>query len=302
MDERVPASLLIEAVYKNSSRALSPSFSSTGLRTNDLKFRSLGFFPQTRVAEDFLLNSRFVRDDSESVLSVQEYFRDSSILMLSEADNLPKSSTLSLPRSPKMTMSLENVIKNRRSIRLFTGDPADLGSVACLLRSGSAISGAVNYELEQDAHCDIRLRNTPSAGGLYPIDCLLVALKVSDLGPGVYRYIPSQDCLAPHTSTVESVLASISVPESMISLSQASCLIILAAHFWKTMRKYGARGTRFVFHEAGEMSENIHLAAVALGLASTDNASYYDDELDEALGFDGLHTSAIHMIVLGSAG
>jgi SagB-type dehydrogenase family enzyme len=303
MNEEVPDSLLVDAVYKNSSRALSPSFNATGLRTNDIRFRSLGLFPQVRVAEDFLLNSRFVRDDAEAILSVQEYFRDSSILMLSEAANVPTSSdAVALPKSPKMTMSVENALRSRRSTRAFTGDAAGFDSIGALLRCGAGMSAVMSYELEQGARCELKMRNAPSAGGLYPIDCILVALNVKKLDSGIYTYNSAKDSLDPHIGRIESILASISVPEDVIAVSQASCLIILVAQFWRSMRKYGARGTRFIFHEAGAISQNIHLGAVTLGLATTDNASYYDDELDEALGCDGLHRSAIHMIVVGSAG
>jgi len=301
MDAKLSESLIVDAVYKNSSRPLSPSLSATGLRTNDLKFRALGVFPQLRTAEEFLLNSRFVRDDSETILSIQEYFRDSSMVMLSEADNaLASPSAIQIPQSPEITMSLKNALKGRRSTRIFTGDVSSLDTVAALLRCGSGKSGQVEYELTEGCHCELNLRTAASAGGLYPVDCLLVALKVDGLDRGVYGYNPGEDCLDPHYAITDAVLASVSVPDNVIAISQASCLIILVARFWKSMRKYGPRGIRFIFQEAGAISQNIHLTAVALGLGTTDNASFYDDELDEALGFDGLHSSAIHMIVVGS--
>jgi SagB-type dehydrogenase family enzyme len=66
------------------------------------------------------------------------------------------------------------------------------------------------------------------------------------------------------------------------------------------MRKYGNRGLRFLFLEAGAMAQNIHLACEALGLGSFDCASVYDDEVHEALGIDGLHESLLHTVIIGA--
>jgi SagB-type dehydrogenase family enzyme len=79
-------------------------------------------------------------------------------------------------------------------------------------------------------------------------------------------------------------------------------LLLLVGRPWRSMRKYGARGMRHVFLEAGAMAEHVHLAATALGLGSVDCSSVYDDEAHEALGMDGLYEALLHVVVVGSEG
>jgi hypothetical protein len=67
------------------------------------------------------------------------------------------------------------------------------------------------------------------------------------------------------------------------------------------MRKYGDRGLRFVFIEAGAIAENIHLPTVAFVYGSVDCASVHEDEIHDALGIDGGDEALIHAIVLGYA-
>jgi len=43
----------------------------------------------------------------------------------------------------------------------------------------------------------------------------------------------------------------------------------------------------------------VNLAAAALGIGSVDSSSFYDDEVHEALGFDGVFEALVHAQVLG---
>ena len=57
---------------------------------------------------------------------------------------------------------------------------------------------------------------------------------------------------------------------------------------------------RYVFLEAGAMAEHISLAAVGIGIGDVHCGSFYDDEVHEAMGIDGLHEALIHSVFLGS--
>lgn len=56
----------------------------------------------------------------------------------------------------------------------------------------------------------------------------------------------------------------------------AAVIGALVARPWRSMRKYGPRGMRLTLHESGAMSQQLHLAATALGLAGTDWSGFYD--------------------------
>jgi SagB-type dehydrogenase family enzyme len=158
--------------------------------------------------------------------------------------------------------------------------------------------------LLQGGDAELNFRTVPSGGGLYPIDMYVVVLNVVGLREGIYHYIPRSDSLSEigDSAEVQAVLQGFAVSEEIISLSRACAIFLLIGQPWRSMRKYGNRGMRFMFMEAGAIAEHLNLAAVALGLGSVDCSSYYDDEVNEALGLDGVYQTIIHSLLVGSPG
>ena len=76
-------------------------------------------------------------------------------------------------------------------------------------------------------------------------------------------------------------------------------LFFITALFERSTFKYGSRGYRFIFLEAGHMAQNLNLAAVALGLGSVNICGYHDRDVDNLLNIDGLNQSTIYMVGLG---
>jgi SagB-type dehydrogenase family enzyme len=76
-------------------------------------------------------------------------------------------------------------------------------------------------------------------------------------------------------------------------------MVFITALFQRSTFKYGPRGYRFAFLEAGHVAQNINLASTAMGLGSVNICGYFDREIDELLGIDGLKHSTIYMIGIG---
>jgi SagB-type dehydrogenase family enzyme len=98
---------------------------------------------------------------------------------------------------------------------------------------------------------------------------------------------------------VAAAVAAFAIPEEVIALNRAALVLLLVGRPWKVLRKYGDRGIRYLFVEAGALAENVHLACGALGLGSVDCASVHDNELHAALGFDGEFRMLVHTVVIG---
>jgi SagB-type dehydrogenase family enzyme len=296
---------LAGAVFANSYRALHPAVASTGFRTHALRLRSLGQASFSRPAEDFLINTRYRREDRESEASIQSYFFDSGVALLSlvglEGD--AGLEQIELPEGVKLRRELGEVLSRRRSRRSFTGDSLPLAFLASIIRAGGAITASATADMTDGGEADLHFRTAPSGGGLYPIDLYLAALRIDQLESALYRYAPRFDRLVRtgDGDDVDAVVRAFAVPEEIIALSQAAAIVLLVARPWRSMRKYGDRGLRFVFIEAGAIAENIHLATVALGYGSVDCASVHEDEIHDALGIDGGDEALIHAIVLGYA-
>ena len=299
------------SVGVNSYRLAAPDVRAVGLRTNQLRFDNLGSDPQVhgttfpRPAEDFLVASRLA-STREAELSAMDYFGDVMATTIAQTDDDPVADAdlIRLPRGAGAPLTLEEALHRRRSIRRFSGDPLRLDQVATLLRLGDGVSAEAEIELLRGGSVLHHFRTAPSGGGLYPVELLLVALSVNGLDPGVYRYAPLRDALVrvAGRGVLNGVQDAFSVAAGAIALDTASAILLLTAHPWRAMRKYGPRGLRFVLHEGGSITQNVHLAATSLGLGSTDCASYADDVVHAALGMDGVQTAVIHTVVLGWRG
>jgi SagB-type dehydrogenase family enzyme len=145
------------------------------------------------------------------------------------------------------------------------------------------------------------LRVVPSGGGLYPLEIFFHCARVAGLQPGLYHYNPIRHhCrfLCPGDETGR--LAQATAYPGFIS--KANVIILISALFQRSTFKYGDRGYRFTLLEAGHVAQNINLVASALRLASVNIGGYFDAEIDEFLGIDGLLHSTVYMIAVGKNG
>ena len=81
----------------------------------------------------------------------------------------------------------------------------------------------------------------------------------------------------------------------------AACSFLWTAVFERTLRKYGDRGLRYVYLDAGHVGHALQLAAAALGLGSCCIGALFDDEVNRLLGIDGVHESIVYAASVGSA-
>lgn len=293
-------------LYNNAYKSVDPWVRSTGLRTNALRYRTLSHSELPQVAEEFLINTTLRRNDSETASSVAAYFSDAHVTMLAgrEAEQVVAADDVLLPPPVNLTVELGEAFARRRSQRRYTGDSMGLDYLATVLRAAVGVTGVADATLKSGGTARLGFRAAPSAGGLYPIDLFLVAQNVIKLPRGVYQCAPHPDRLVPvgGNDVADAVMGGIAVSEDMISLRRADVICLLIAQPWRAMRKYGPRGMRFVFMEAGSVAQNINLAAVALGFGSVECASVYDDEVNAALGLDGVFRSLVHTVIVGYPG
>jgi SagB-type dehydrogenase family enzyme len=66
-------------------------------------------------------------------------------------------------------------------------------------------------------------------------------------------------------------------------LKDAAALVVFAAVFKRTTRKYGKCGDRYVHIEAGHAGQNLFLQAEVLGLGTVVVGAFNDDEVAEVL-------------------
>ena len=286
----------------NAYHSVNGWFGSTGFRTHGLAFKDLGGH-ERGIGEEFLVQTRYRRSDRETESSVEAYFVDAGTVTLSRngQENVAGLTTVVLPPSHGLSGDLADLLVRRRSVRQYTGEELGLDKVAAVLRAAGGVTGVGRVPLEAGGERMIAFRTAPSAGGLYPLELWLLPLRVRGLSRAVWRYDPRHDLLveeADATAVGEAVDA-FTVPDELMSLSRASLILLLVGRPWKVMRKYGPRGVRFLFLEAGAMAQNVHLACASSGLGSVDCASVRDDAVHAALHLDGELRLLVHTVVIG---
>ena len=174
----------------------------------------------------------------------------------------------------KGEMSLEECIYKRRSIRSFESRKLTLYEISQLLW---AMQGITDERLG--------LRAAPSAGALYPLEIYVVK------DDGVYHYDPHGHRLEVlGTKDVRDELASSALGQSCVR--QAAVNFVICAVYERVTTattKYGEKGVRFTDMEAGHAAQNLHLEAVALGLASVPVGAFMEEGVAKALSLPKGH-------------
>jgi SagB-type dehydrogenase family enzyme len=70
--------------------------------------------------------------------------------------------------------------------------------------------------------------------------------------------------------------------------------------FQRSKWKYKQRAYRYVYLDAGQIAQNLALAAVALELGSCHIGALYDDEVNALLGVDGEEESIVYTTAVGT--
>jgi SagB-type dehydrogenase family enzyme len=141
-------------------------------------------------------------------------------------------------------------------------------------------------------------RSVPSGGALYPLEVYVTAARVEGLPCGVFHLDPLRHVLEvqQEASVAEALAAASPLPGLM---SEAAAVLFITAVFWRTRFKYGLRGYRFALLEAGHAMQNVLLAATALRVPALPLGGYYDAQVEELLGVDGVDESVVYAAALG---
>jgi len=172
----------------------------------------------------------------------------------------------------KGKVSLEEAIAKRRSVRRYRTDLLTLPQLSQILWSAQGITGAG------------KLRAAPSAGATYPLEIFVVIGKqaVEELEAGIYHYEVDSHSLSLHLQgDFRRDLAQAALDQGFIA--GAPIDVVICAIYTRTSYTYGRRGERYVHIEVGHVGENIHLQAVALGLATAEVGAFDDEGVRKIL-------------------
>jgi SagB-type dehydrogenase family enzyme len=162
------------------------------------------------------------------------------------------------------------------------------------------LSGAYGLSRLNQLESGLRFhsRPVPSAGGLYPLELYVMTERVVGADDGIHHFELATNTLRhlqprpDHGKLVEVFL-------SQYFLEHTNLLVMISAVFPRTLRKYGARGYRYVLFEAGHVAQTLCLLAAELGLGSLCVGGFWDARLNRLLHFDGTTQAVVYCVGIG---
>ncbi|MEO0113967.1 MAG: SagB/ThcOx family dehydrogenase [candidate division WOR-3 bacterium] len=206
------------------------------------------------------------------------------IIMSGFSQKPKKGEKVKLPE-PKYSskISVEEALKDRRSVRSYKNEPLTLEEVSQLLWAC------------QGKTAEWGGRTAPSAGATYPLDVYLVVGNVTGLASGVYKYEPDDHSIEMiKEKDVRNDLAGAAWGQAFIA--KAPITIVLTCIYRRTTGRYGERGVRYVHMEAGHCGQNVHLQCETMGLGTVMVGAFSDERVKEILG---IKAEPLYIIPIG---
>lgn len=164
-----------------------------------------------------------------------------------------------------------------------------------LLRWGAGIVRTRWLLSEEEYH----FRTYSSAGALYPVELYVAWSGSLELGAGLYSFDPRGPSLRLlRRGDARPALAAAAADEA---IAGAGAVLVLTGILWRTAWKYGERGYRHLYWDAGTMLANLLALADSAGIDARIETGFVDAQVNELLGVDGTHEASLALLAVGRA-
>lgn len=198
-----------------------------------------------------------------------------------------------LPAPARVETPLSDVIAGRHTARQMAPGPVTLDELSALL---FAAYGENRDNTGNEFPRPFRV--IPSGGALYPLEIYFHTTRVEGLDAGLYHYNPHRNSVARLIRGDLTHKLCQTVAQTNIPLD-ASVMIFVTALFQRTSFKYGERSYRFALIECGHMMQNLCLMAQGLGMGAAPVGGFFDREVDQILGIDGVNHATLYLAAIG---
>lgn len=247
------------------------------------------FRPQAdNIGADFVRLTRYIYErESDQTLGIPR--PDAVKVRAGELVSLPAIGRIDIPE-----ISLHKAIEQRRSVRKYSDAPLSMDDLSFILWSS-----AWARDFRSNERMEITLRNVPSAGARHPLETYLDIRRVEGIKPGLYYYHPIKHCLVLVDSSTAKATQIYEACMRQEMVNTAAVNVILTAVPYRCAWRYGQRGYRYLYLDAGHVGQNLHLAAEAVGAGACMIGAYLDEAMNETLGLDGMDEFVIYIASIG---
>lgn len=146
-------------------------------------------------------------------------------------------------------------------------------------------------------------KNSPSGGGLHPIEAFVLVQRVEGLPAGAYHYHSTEHALQPIQSMSMEAMASLAheLVAGQAWFANAPVMVLMAARFQRNYWKYRnhPKAWRVIQLDAGHLSQILCLSATELGYGAFITGAINDECAERVFEFDGIGTGAIAVCGFG---
>lgn len=189
----------------------------------------------------------------------------------------------------KVGKNLWVALRDRRSKRSYKDKPLEFKTLSQLIWASQGVTMK---------RAGYHLRTAPSAGGRFSVETYLVVRNVEDLPQGIYHFDLRENVLELiKEGDFSNEIYTAGLKQKFIK--EAEVNFVWSSIMNRTKSRYGIRGYRYIYLDAGHIAQNLSLAAESLELGCCMVGSFYDDLMNELIEIDG---KLEWIIYLGSIG
>jgi SagB-type dehydrogenase family enzyme len=182
------------------------------------------------------------------------------------------------------------LVNQRRTLRRYAEKPITQAELSYLLWCCQGVQQITETST---------MRTVPSAGARHAFETYVLCNRVEGLAPGLYRYLALEGALevVNLAGGIADTLAESCLGQGTVA--QGAVTVFWTAELMRMYTRYGERGYRYLFLDAGHACQNLYLAAESVGCGACAIGAFDDDKLNRALGLDGEERFTVYACAVG---
>lgn len=208
---------------------------------------------------------------------------------------LPKPEGARLVQLPRKfsvpEVNLSEAIAARKSLREYSEKKLSLEELSYLLWCTQGVKEVIENKAT--------FRTVPSAGARHALETLLLVNKVESIEPGLYRFLALEHVLAQINQDpgLREKIAEACLSQQLVKNSAAT--FIWTAVTRRMTYRYGKRGFRYLFLDAGHVCQNLYLACEGIECGACALGAFSDEAINSLLNLDGTEQFVIYLAAVG---
>jgi SagB-type dehydrogenase family enzyme len=202
---------------------------------------------------------------------------------------------LDLPRPAEWNdvgkVDLSAAIARRESHRVYRPAPLALDELAFLLWATQGVRSELSPATA--------LRTVPSAGCRHAIETYLGVMRVGELQPGIYRYLPLEHQLLLEHADEELVRKFHAGTLGQAFVGSAAVVFVWTAIPYRMEWRYDLAAHKVIAIDVGHICQNLYLACEAIGAGTCAVAAYHQEAMDQIVHVDGDEEFTIYLAPVG---